>query len=59
MLSNHQKVVGHMPPGPTYGDTPESLFKYFSLSNKREAHSYQFLEKIQGDKVFKSLFLRI
>ena len=22
MLSNHQKVVGHVPTGPTYGDTP-------------------------------------
>ena len=22
MLSNHQKVVGHVPPGPTYGNTP-------------------------------------
>ena len=22
MFSNHQKVAGHLPPGPTYGDTP-------------------------------------
>ena len=25
MLSNYQKVAGHVPPGPTYGDTPVSL----------------------------------
>lgn len=23
VLQNHQKVVGHVPLGPTYGDTPE------------------------------------
>ena len=35
-----------MPPGPTYDDTPESLFKYSSLSNKSAARSYYFLLKI-------------
>ena len=45
-----------MSPGPTYDDTPESLFKYSSLSNKSAARSYQFLEKIQGEKIFKACF---
>ena len=31
MLSNHQKVVGHVPPGPTYGDTPAN--DYIITSN--------------------------
>ena len=31
MLSNHQKVVEHVPPCPTYGDTPDVCI-YFDTS---------------------------
>ena len=33
MLSNHQKVVGHVPPGPTYGDTPEPYMYILNSDN--------------------------
>ena len=28
MLSNQQKVVGHVSPGPTYGDTPDNKYSF-------------------------------
>jgi len=33
MLSNHQKVVGHVPTCPTYGNTPVYLFIHLSKRN--------------------------
>ena len=48
MLLKHQKVVGHVPPGPTYSDTPEIVvWKCHSLLNMKDSKlESQFFSQI-------------
>ena len=48
MLSNHQKVVGHVPPCTIYGGTPYFKLKGFSTA-------YQFQPRFHS--IFTSLFI--
>ena len=45
MLSNHQNVVGHMPPGPNYGDTPVLNFNCLTMKfhNCHHTNQHSFL----------------
>ena len=49
MFSNHQNVVGHVPPGPTYGVTPELITEKVLVSIKKIDLYNKTVEKLWSD----------